>query len=194
MLIRYYIDIYIALQKWPWGPKLLPFCCLLSICLCLTLWVWQTCSVLPVPAGAFWLLLRWGFALHLAMNVALMMAFKDSLYSPVILPTIDYRLNAGRKQQAYLPFCSSLLTVWYSHLPLVLQKPSSAALLLRWTQTSSLQCVAKDHSRARLGNGRLLPLRSGLRKSVFKKIGEMFQQNLILLWRQSRREQHKKMD
>lgn len=98
------------------------------------------------------------------------------------------------KHKAYLQFCSSLITVWYSQLPLVLQKCSNGSLLLRWTLTPSPQRVAKGHSRAIHGNNRLLLVRLGVGRSMFEKMSETFQKNLILLWCQPSREQHKKLD
>lgn len=81
-----------------------------------------------------------------------------------------------------------------SQLLLVLQKCTNGAVLLRWTLTPSPQRVAKSHSRAILGNNRLLLLRSEVGRSMFEKMGETFQKNSILLWCQPSREQYKKLD
>lgn len=92
-------------------------------------------------------------------------------------------------------------------MSLILQLPPYCLIFLvvlglteiqQWCSVAEMdpspQRVAKGCCRANLANSRLLPLRSGVRKSMFKVMGETFQQNLLSLQCQPCRVQHKKMD
>lgn len=109
ILIRYYIVIYIVLQKWPWGYRLLPFWSLWSICLCLTLWAWQTRRVLPAPASTLWLLLSWDIALHMGHECGI----DDGLQRQPIFTChtshIDYRLKARESTRLIFGFAAPSL-------------------------------------------------------------------------------------
>lgn len=163
---------------------------LLPIFWCLIIWAWQAHWVPHVPWGTWWLLLSWGFALYLGCECCTDVASKTSLYSFTCYTShTDARWKHGGTESS-----SPVLMLLLYRLLLALQKPSNGAEPLKWSLSPSPQPSAKGDSRVTRGISKFLPWRSRIRKSEFKKMGEAFQQNLIRLWWQPCRKQHKKID
>lgn len=163
--IRYYRDIYIALQKWPGGHTFLPFWSLVSICLCLTLCVRWICGVMPTLTGTLLLLLRWSFTLHVDNEGGI----DDGCPRPVILSMMITGWMQGEGRRSVFQF--EVLSLLSDILTYPLYDRNPAMVLCCWDE---LWLHLPSMSRRAM-------VEQALEIAEVKNMGETFQQNLILL-------------